>query len=163
PGSRQIARASRNYDDYWMALGKLHGESQADKVELIGGRWIHATYMGPNGPAVAEVFRHYEQQVTKAGLEVVYSCSGTECGGGGRTPARPRRHPAARRARPGGDLWVSVHVHAKSATAAVEQEIDVIEGRPPAIPPPARNEADVATLAKDLKSDGRVVLRQIEF
>src|SRR5262249_16243137 len=50
PGSRQIARASRNYDDYWMALGKLHGESQADKAELIGGRWIPPTYKGPNGP-----------------------------------------------------------------------------------------------------------------
>src|SRR5262249_19627049 len=115
-------------------------------------------------------FRHYEQQVTKAGLEVVYSCSGTECGEGGRKTngdwwelSDNRRYLAARLARPGGDLWVSVHVHAKSATAAVEQEIDVIEGRPPAIPPPARNEADVATLAKDLKSDGRVVLRQIEF
>ena len=170
PGSRQTARASRNYDDYWMALGKLHGESQADRVELLGGRWIHAAYVGPNGPAVAEVFHHYEQQVARAGLEVVYSCKGTECGEGGRKTngdwwelSDNRRYLAARLARPGGDLWVSVHVHARSATAAVQQEIDVIECRPPAVPPPPRNEADVVTLAKELKADGRVVLRQLEF
>jgi OOP family OmpA-OmpF porin len=170
PGSRQTARSSRNYDDYWMALGKLHGESQADKVELLGGRWTHAGYLTSAGPSVAEVFRHYEAQVTKAGLEVVYSCKGTECGEGGRKTngdwwwlSDNRAYLAARLARPNGDLWVAVHVYAKTPKSAVEHEIDVIEVRPPAVPPPVRNEAEVATLAKDLKSDGRVVLRQIGF
>lgn len=170
PDSRQTARASRNYDDYWMALGKLHGESQADKVELLGGRWLHAAYLGPKGPAVAEVFHHYEVQIAKAGLEIVYSCKGTECGEGGRKTngdwwelSDNRRYLAARLARPGGDLWVSVHVWARNATAPVAQEIDVIEVRPPVVPPPVRNEAEVATLARELKADGRVVLRQIAF
>jgi outer membrane protein OmpA-like peptidoglycan-associated protein len=170
PGSRQTARSSRNYDDYWMALGRLHGESQADKVELLGGRWTHAGYLTSAGPSVAEVFRHYELQVTKAGLEIVYSCNGVECGEGGRKTngdwwwlSDNRRYLAARLARPNGDLWVAVHVFAKTPKSAVEHEIDVIEVRPPAVPPPVRNEAEVATLAKDLKSDGRVVLRQIGF
>src|SRR5262245_12976496 len=59
PGSRQIARSSRNFDEYWMPLGKLSGESQAEKVERIEGRWIHAGYVTTTGPSVAEVFRHY--------------------------------------------------------------------------------------------------------
>ena len=35
--------------------------------------------------------------------------------------------------------------------------------RPPVVPPPRRNEADPATLAKELKADGRVVLHDLGF
>lgn len=170
PGSRLTARSNRAFDEYWMATGRLTGEAQADKVEPLEGRWTHAAYVTPVGPSVAEVFRHYEQQVARGGLTVVYACKGTECGEGGRKTngdwwplSDHRRYLVARLARQGGDLWVSVHVHARSATAAVEHEIDVIEARPPVVPPPPRSEAEVATLEKDLKSDGRVVLRQMAF
>jgi len=170
PGSRQVARSNRNFDEYWMPLGKLAGESQADKVAVLEGRWIHGAYITPAGPSVAEVFRHYEQQIVKAGLQVEYTCKGVECGEGGRKTngdwwwlSDNRRYLAARLPRPNGDLWVAVHVHAKGPTTAVEHEIDVVEVRPPVIPPPPRNEAEVATLEKELKANGRVVLHQIGF
>jgi len=170
PGSRQTERSNRNFDEYWMPLGKLAGESQADKVARIEGRWIHGAYVTPAGPSVAEVFRHYEQQIARAGLQVEYSCNGVECGEGGRKTngdwwwlSDNRRYLAARLARPNGDLWVAVHVHARVPTAPVVQEIDVIEVRPPVVPPAPRNEAEVATLEKELKAGGRVVLRQIAF
>ena len=171
PGSRQIARASRNYDDYWMALGKLHGESQADKVELIGGRWIHAAYMGPNGPAVAEVFRHYEQQVTKAGLEIVYSCSGTECGEGGRKTngdwwdmTYQRRFLVAQLERRQGDLWVCVHVQAKGPNVAGTHDVDVIEAKPePREEKVVADETDAGWLEHELNESGHVAVRGIGF
>jgi outer membrane protein OmpA-like peptidoglycan-associated protein len=170
PGSRQTERSTRGFDEYWMPLGKLAGESQADKVARIEGKWVHAAYTTPAGPSVPEVFRHYEQEVAKAGLEVVYTCNGVECGEGGRKSngdwwelSDNRRYLAARLARPAGDLWVSVHVHARGPRAAVVHEIDVIEARPPVVPPPPRNEAAVATLEKDLEANGRVVLHQLDF
>jgi outer membrane protein OmpA-like peptidoglycan-associated protein len=45
----------------------------------------------------------------------------------------------------------------------VQQEVDVVEAKPPVLVPPARNEGDAASLAKELKADGRVVLRSVGF
>ncbi|MGH7731808.1 MAG: hypothetical protein ACRENJ_11235, partial [Candidatus Eiseniibacteriota bacterium] len=170
PGAKQVEHSTRNFDEYWMPLGRLTGEAQAEKYELLGGKWTHRAFTSPAGRSVAEVFRHYEQQVAAGGLEVMYTCKGLECGEGGRKSngdwwplSDHRRFLAARLQRPGGDLWVSVHAHARSATAPVRHELDVVEVKPPAIAPPPRNEADVATLAKELKADGRVVLHSLAF
>lgn len=170
PGAKVIEHSARNFEEYWMPLGRLVGEAQAEKVESLGGRWTHSTYTSPAGRSVAEVFRHYELEVAKAGFEVVYACKGLECGEGGRKTngdwwplSDHRRFIAARQRRAEGDLWVSVHVHARAATGPIQQELDVVEVKPPAIPPPARSEADVATLAKELKADGRIVLHSLRF
>jgi len=170
PGAKQGERSTRNFEEYWMPLGRLTGEAQAERYEVLGGRWTHRSFTSPAGRSVAEVFRHYEQQIAKAGFEVVYGCKGLECGEGGRKTNNDwwplsdhRRFMAARLQRPGGDLWVSVHVHARNANAPVEHELDIVETKPPVIAPPPRNEGDVATLAKELKADGRVVLHSLAF
>jgi len=170
PGAKVLKRSTRSLDEYWIPLGRLTGDGQAVKDELLEGKWTHVAFDGAGGRSVAEVFRHYEQQVAKAGLEVMYTCKGVACGEGGRktngdwwTISDNRRYLAARLQRPGGDLWVSVHVHARTASAPVEHEVDVVEVKPPVVPPPPRNEADVATLEKELKANGRVVLRSIGF
>jgi OmpA-OmpF porin, OOP family len=170
PGAKPVDHSTRNFEEYWMPLGRLTGEAQAENHEVLGGRWTHSSFTSPAGRSVAEVFRHYEQQIASAGLEVVYGCKGLECGEGGRKTngdwwalSDYRRFMAARLQRPGGDLWVSVHVWARNANAPVQQELDVVESKPPVTAPPPRNEADVATLAKELKADGRVVLHSIEF
>jgi outer membrane protein OmpA-like peptidoglycan-associated protein len=170
PGAKPVASATRPFEEYWMPLGRLIGEAQAEKYESLGGRWTHSEFVTPGGHSVAEIFRHYEIQVARAGLEVVYQCKGVECGEGGRKTNNDwwplsdhRRFLAARMKRPEGDVWVSVHVHARAATGPVTHELDVIEVKPPVTPPPPRNEADVATLAKELKADGRVVLHSLRF
>jgi len=170
PAAKQVDHSVRNFEEYWMPLGRLTGEAQAEKYEALGGRWTHRTFTSPAGRSVAEVFRHYEQQIARAGLEVVYGCKGLECGEGGRKTngdwwplSDHRRFMAARLQRPGGDLWVSVHVHARNANAPVQHELDIVEVKPPAIAPPPRDEADIATLAKELKADGRVVLHSLAF
>ncbi len=170
PGAKELERSTRAFDDYWMPLGRLIGEAQAERVESLSGRWTHAVYQTPAGRSVAEVFRHYEEQLAGAGYEIVYSCRGPECGEGGRKTngdwwpvSDHRRFLAARQRRPSGDLWVSVHVHARLATAPVQHELDVVEAKPPAAPPPPRDESDPATLAKELRADGRAVLRSLEF
>ena len=170
PGAQETDRSTRPFDGYWMPLGRLSGEAQAARVQSLDGRWTHSAFLTPAGRTVTEVMRHYEQQIADAGLEVVYACKGTECGEGGRRSngdwwplSEHRQFLVARLVRPTGDLWVSMHVHARLATAPVIQELDMIEAKPPPVPPPPRNEADVATLEQELKSEGRVVLHTLEF
>ena len=170
PGAKTVTSSTRAFEEYWMPLGRLIGEAQAEKYESLGGRWTHGAFLTSGGHSVAEIFRHYEQQVAKAGFEVVYACKGLECGEGGRKTNNDwwplsdhRRFLAARVRRAEGDLWVSVHVHARAATGPVSHELDVVEVKPPINAPPPRSEADVATLAKEMKADGRVVLRSLRF
>jgi hypothetical protein len=170
PGAKVVDRSTRSFDEYWMPLGKLIGDGQAEKSELLEGKWTHLSLTGPEGRSVADAYRIYEQQLSKAGLEVMYACKGVECGEGGRKTngdwwalSDNRRFLAARLQRPQGDIWVSVHVHARSATALVEHELDFVAMKPPAQPPPPRNEADPATLGMELKTTGRVVLHSLGF
>ncbi len=170
PGAKVVNHATRGFDEYWIALGRLVGEGQAEKHQVVEGKWTHVTFVSPEGRSVAEVYKHYEQQLAKAGFEVMYACKGLECGEGGRKTngdwwalSEHRRYVVARLPRARGDVWVSVHVHARKATAPVEHEVDVVEARPPAEPPRPRDEAEVATLEKELKANGRVVLRSLGF
>jgi outer membrane protein OmpA-like peptidoglycan-associated protein len=170
PAVKVTERSTREFDEYWIALGKLKGEAQAEKAEQVDGKWTHAGLVATGSRTVAEVFRHYEQQVEKGGFEVQYTCKGVDCGEGGRRTngdwwalSDNRRYLAARLQRPRGDVWVTVHVHARTATAPVEHEIDVVELKPPAVPPAPRDEGDVLTLAKELDANGRVVLRSLAF
>jgi outer membrane protein OmpA-like peptidoglycan-associated protein len=170
PGAKVVDRSTRSFDEYWMPLGKLIGDGQAEKNELLEGKWTHLSLTGPEGRSVADAYRVYEQQMTKAGLEVMYACKGVECGEGGRKTngdwwalSDNRRFLAARLQRAEGDIWVSVHVHARSTTALVEHELDFVEMKPPAQPPPPRNEADPATLGMELKTTGHVVLHSLGF
>lgn len=170
PGARLVNRTSHGFDEYWIALGRLSGDGQAEKAETVEGRWTHVAFANPNGRSVTEVYKHYEQQLIKAGYEIVYTCKGLECGEGGRKTngdwwvlSENRRYLAARLKRSRGDVWVTVHVHAEKPMAPVQQEVDVVEGRPPAEPARPRDEADVATLQEELKANGRIVLRSLLF
>jgi OOP family OmpA-OmpF porin len=171
PGSQVIKRSLRNFDEYWLPLGRLRGDGQADKYQVIEGKWSHFTLANPSGRSVAEVYKHYEQRLAAAGFQVVYACKDIDCGEGGRRTngdwwplTETRRYIAARLERPAeGDVWVSVHVHARKPSAPGQHELDIVEMRPPVTPPPPRNEADVATLEKEMKQNGRVVLHSIGF
>jgi OOP family OmpA-OmpF porin len=170
PGAKVVDRSIRPFDEYWMPLGRLIGDGQAEKNELLEGKWTHMSLTGPEGRSVADVYRYYEQQMSKAGLEIMYACKGEECGEGGRKTngdwwalSDNRRFLVARLQRTDGDIWVSMHVHARTATARAEHELDFVQMRPPAEPPPPRNEADAATLGMELKTTGHVVLHSLGF
>ena len=170
PGARIVNRSSHGLEDYWIALGKLLGDGQADRNETVQGKLTHVAFANAEGRSVTEVFTYYQQQLSKAGFEVVYACKGLECGEGGRKTngdwwalSENRRYVAARLPRARGDLWVTVHVHARKPNAPVEHEVDVVEARAPSEPVRPRDEADVATLQKELKANGRVVLHSLEF
>src|SRR5262245_7809158 len=114
PGAKVFQRSVRPLEAYWIPLGKLFGDGQAEKVQVVEGKWTHVTYSYPNTNSVIEVARHYDEQMRAAGYEIVYDCRGAECGDGGRKsngdwwdPNIERRYMVGRKQRPDGDLWRS--------------------------------------------------------
>src|SRR5688572_17754798 len=65
PGAKVVKRSTRTFDEYWMALGKLRGDGQAEDYRVIDGRWTHVALANPEGRSVAEVYKHYEQRLSE--------------------------------------------------------------------------------------------------
>jgi OmpA-OmpF porin, OOP family len=135
-GSRLLDQSGRDLEEYWLPIGKLYGNGQAEKVRTIEGKWSHFTYENPPGRTVLEVFSSYEDTLRQLGFEIVYSCKDAQCGQGGRKtnadwwdPNHVRRYLAAKRERPEGDLWIAVHVYARQANALGRHDIDIVEAK----------------------------------
>jgi len=171
PGSQLAHRQVRPLDEYWMPLGRLVGEGQAEKFEMLEGKWTHLDYTGPATASVVEIAKHYETTLLKAGFDTLYSCKDEACGEGGRktnddwwSMSERHRFIVARITRPTGDVWVSVHVHAPNATTKGEHDVDIIETKK--VTPPKRDSLGVVTaalLAQELGANGHVQVRSIEF
>jgi OOP family OmpA-OmpF porin len=171
PGAKAIQRSVRPLDAYWIPLGKLFGDGQAEKVQVVEGKWIHVTYSYPNTNSVIEIARHYDEQMRAAGYEIVYDCRDAECGVGGRKsngdwwdPNLDRRYMVGRKERPEGDLWACVHVQGRTAKLPGICDVDLIEGKPePREQKMARDETDPAWLEQELSQSGHVAIYGIAF
>jgi outer membrane protein OmpA-like peptidoglycan-associated protein len=171
PGAQLVRRQVRPLDEYWMPLGRLVGEGQAEKFEMLEGKWTHFDYAGPASASVVEIAKHYETTLLKAGFDTLYACKDEACGEGGRktnddwwSMSERHRFLVARISRPTGDVWVSVHAHAKNATTPGEHEVDIIETRK--VTPPRRDTTSVVSaefLAQELGEKGHVQVPTIEF
>ncbi len=170
-GSRVLKSSVRGYDEYWIPTAKLIGDGQAEKFEVLEGKWTHFTYSNPAGKSVLEIVRSYERALTTAGFDTMYSCKDQDCGEGGRktngdwwSTAHLHRFMVARLARPQGDVWVSVHVHAKDARTPGQHEVDIVETKVASKPVVEEtNELDPESLSKALARSGRVPLYAISF
>lgn len=171
PGARVVRRDVRPLDEYWMPLGRLTGEGQAEKFEVIEGKWTHIEYTGPAKASVLEIAKHYETTLLKAGFDTLYTCKDEACGEGGRktnddwwSTGERRRFIVARIPRPQGDVWVSVHAHAENATAMCGHDVDIIETRKAS--PSRRDSVDAVSaeaFARELVQNGHVRVPAIEF
>lgn len=171
PGAQLVRRQVRPLDEYWMPLGRLIGEGQAEKFETLEGKWTHFEYAGPAKASVVEIAKHYETTLLKAGFDTLYTCKDEGCGEGGRKTnndwwAMSERHRflVARISRPQGDVWVSVHAHAKNATTPGEHEVDIIETR--TVSPRRQDTTSVVSaesFATELSQNGHVRVQSIEF
>src|SRR5262245_25039486 len=70
----------RDLDQYWLVLGRMTGDGQAEKYQVLEGKWTRFTYSNPENRTVLEVYRRYKEQLIASGFEIVYSCSDRECG-----------------------------------------------------------------------------------
>ena len=138
-GAQLLDEFVREREEYWVPLGKLYGNGQAEKFATIEGRWSHFAYANPPGRTVIEIFDSYEETLRKQGFEIVYSCKDGDCGQGGRStngdwwdPTERRRYLVAELERAAGNVWVCVHVHEKPPKVAGQHDVDVIEAPPAA-------------------------------
>jgi len=173
PGAKMVGGSGsvRDLDQYWLALGKLTGDGQAEKYQVLEGKWTRFTYSNPQNRTVLEVYRSYKEKLLQAGFEIVYTCSDRECGEGGRTSNGDwwdanelRRYLAARLARSKGDVWVSLNVHAKAQGSPGQHDLDVVEVKPE--PQAVKDEtapADPSLLRQALTENGHVAVYRITF
>src|SRR5688500_17452049 len=85
-GSVITAYQEIEYDQLAIPLGpyKMSKESfdgRYEKGKFAEGKVTRIAYSVPPGKSALEVFRNYQQAMTKAGFEPLYVCNGNECGG----------------------------------------------------------------------------------
>jgi OmpA-OmpF porin, OOP family len=171
PGAKVIQRSVRPLESYWIPLGRLFGDGQAEKVQVVEGKWTHATYSYPATTSMIGIARDYDQQLRAAGYEIVYDCRGADCGSGGRKsngdwwdPNLERRYFVGRLERPQGDLWVCVHVQGRTAKEPGRYDVDVVEAKPePREQKMVRDETSPAWLEHELNQSGHVALYGLAF
>jgi outer membrane protein OmpA-like peptidoglycan-associated protein len=171
PEAKVVKHSVRALEAYWIPLGKLFGDGQAEKVQVVEGKWTHFTYSNPVKSSVIEIGRRFDQKLRDAGFEIVYDCRDGDCGSGGRKtngdwwdPTYQRRYLGGKLDREGGDVWACVHVQAKSAGVPGTHDIDVIEAKPePRVEQVKPDETDAGWLEHELTESGHVALHEVGF
>jgi outer membrane protein OmpA-like peptidoglycan-associated protein len=134
----------------------------------LEGKIFTADYRNPNNRSVLEIYRNYEQNLTRAGFQTLYACNGTECGAAEpccsyhptlRDPSYLRRFLAAKLSRPEGDVYVSLAVQAQDTSSSGETMLDVIEVKPME----NKELVDAASLAESVSKTGHAAVYGILF
>jgi len=169
--AKVLKRSVKALESYWIPVGKLFGDGQAEKVQVIEGKWTHFTYQNPPKSSVIEIGRTFDKKLRDAGFEIVYDCRDGDCGSGGRKtngdwwdPTYQRRYLVGKLARENGAVWVCVNVQAKSSNVAGQHDVDVIEAKPePRVEQVQPDETDAGWLEHELGESGHVAVRGIGF
>ncbi len=157
----------REFDQFDLILGPIDKDQKPSKTQRLEGKIYSVTYGNPEKRSVFEIYRNYEQNLTAAGFQILYSCDGTQCGQ--RTACCPhpmfydpsylRRFLAAKLTRPEGDVYVSLAVQAQSMSSRGDTQIDVIEVKPME----SVKLVDASALAGDISRAGHAAIYGIYF
>lgn len=83
PRSRLIQEKSLDAPDYRLMLGriiKINGQIRTDRELRLQGSLERNTWQLPVGQGPEEGFRHFRQQLQAGGAEILFECSGRQCG-----------------------------------------------------------------------------------
>ena len=174
PGSTITQYAQKAFDEYDLPLGKADSDGKLTKTQHLEGKVTHIVYTYPEGRSVLEIYRNYEQALTRAGFAPLFACRGEDqerpdgCGslhvlihqghGVGWSAEDDERNLVTRLSRAGGNVYLTLHVSATSPENHVM--LDVVEVKP--------MEADLirvdaAALASDLARTGHASVYGIYF
>src|SRR5262247_531496 len=59
PDAKVLKHSVKALEAYWIPVGKLSGDGQAEKVEVVEGKWTHTTYANPPKSSVIEIGRRF--------------------------------------------------------------------------------------------------------
>ena len=79
-GSYIVKYDSREFDAYELLTGAVsrQGPSSVDSLE---GTVTEISYRNPDARSTLEVLRNYEDELTAAGFEILFTCANDDCGG----------------------------------------------------------------------------------
>lgn len=171
PNSVITKYGTRDYDEYLLPLSGVPRQGlQLAKTKNLEGKLTTIRYAVPPIPtprSTLEVYRNYESALMKAGFESLFSCVNPQCGDMAwqlyHAPFEitSQRFLAARRARPEGDVYVSLYVMDHTISrGSLFVALDIIEMKP--------MESGLITvsaeaMAKEIAASGRVALYGIYF
>jgi len=169
PGSESMGGppSVREFDEFELSVGPITKAGKPAKTQHLEGRIFSADYRNPANRSVLEIYKNYEQALTRAGFQSLYACNGPECGAGQQGEAHPtlrdpsyvRRYLAAKLSRPEGDVYVSLAVQAQDPRQTGDTMLDVIEVNPME----SKNLVDVAALSDSVMRTGHAAVYGIYF
>ena len=123
PGSSLDDCLQKDFDDFTLMLGKNNEDGKFSKSLALEGRVTAIVYEAPEGRSTLEVFRNYQQALSRGGFQTLFACAKDEClEGRFNMPTMYEkgewehwgnsdpRYVAAKLARPQGDVYVAVMV-----------------------------------------------------
>lgn len=172
-GSEVLDYKTVEFDEFSLPLGKIVDEAQFGKTEHLEGRVTKFKYSTPEARSTLEIQRSYQDELAKAGFQVLFQCSGMDCraeksfqGGYRHTAsgdwcfncAQPMRYLAAKLSRPAGDVYVSLVVEKdqyEGGTWLTIIEVKPMEGGLVSV--------NAAALANDIAQTGHAPVYGIYF
>jgi outer membrane protein OmpA-like peptidoglycan-associated protein len=87
-GSVIVGYDTKEYDELVLPLAGIYLDDNINQVlpaksKKVEGKLTRILYLAPNGRSTLEIFRNYENELKRAGFQVLFSCSG-EAGCGNR-------------------------------------------------------------------------------
>lgn len=164
PGAVITEYSTTEFEEYTLPLGRLDADHWT-KSQHLEGKLTRIHYEVPNTRSPLEVFRNYQQALARAGFQTLFTCSGSECGGGvvgtvGWCGGCSPRQLSTKLGRPEGDAYVSVHLEQDNSSNPIAAQVDVIEIKPMESGLVAVN---AASLAGDITRTGHASVYGILF
>jgi OOP family OmpA-OmpF porin len=148
PGS-QIAylpkSSVKEFDEIALPMGP-YKDGKITKTERLEGKVTRLIYQTPRDRSTLEIFRNYQQALTKGGFQTLFACSAAECGDASKGPlnepvpdfgywcvasqiqcADPMRYIVAKLPRPAGDVYAAIRVRSEE-TYLVVVDIKPMQG-----------------------------------
>ncbi|HEV3309210.1 MAG TPA: OmpA family protein [Chloroflexota bacterium] len=141
PGSEFIRPPSvKQFDEIALPVGPWV-KGKFTKTQHLEGKVTRLPYTNPRDRSTLEIFRNYQQALTKAGFQTLFTCASAECGDASNEPTddlgywcvtnkiqcpEPMRYIAAKLPRAEGDVYAAIKVRTEE-TYLVVVEIKAME------------------------------------
>src|SRR5215472_16183444 len=171
PGSefdRLSPPSVKEFDEIALPTGPYQ-KGAFTKTERVEGKVTRLVYVNPKNRSTLEIFRNYEQALTKAGFQTLFACSASECGDASNEPTsdlgswcvtnkiqcpEPMRYIAAKLPRAAGDVYAAVKVRTEQTYLVVVERKPMQGGLVT---------ANAKAMAEDIGRSGHVAVYGIYF
>jgi len=182
-GSEIYSYEFKEFDEYVLFNGKAiydpYPKTNSEKPLILEGKITQITYLNPEDRSTLEVSKNYEQELTSAGFEILYSCKNEDCGGRAMnhalTPGKmtawmsenysDQRYLSAKLSREEGDIFVSLYITKNvsgggKTAKRVFTQLDVIEIAPMQV---GMVKVDADAMADEIFETGSISIYGIYF